>query len=200
MYMSMYLPTDKSLTVAETKRIFVALKKWESVGEFTCGDSILVSASRSDILRDECSSSKLEEKKKAAEYYVLVFPFANLGHLARCLYRAGEEEAIQAFKREFPKTKGNLLTVFSGCSLYMKTVHVCMGAICSPKTLFCMGASKALPVLYLSYSTAYVYVWTMPCACSVLPACNHIKGAARTLKLRMYMYVHVYMFIVHVHT
>ena len=112
MYMHMYFLTDQSLTVARTKPIFVALEKWESEGEFTCGDCILVPASRSDIIRNDCSSYNLQ-KKKAAEYYVGNFPFASLGHLARCLYRAGEEEAIRAFKEEFTETKGSLLTLFS---------------------------------------------------------------------------------------
>ena len=95
------------------------LEEWESTGFFTCGIFILVSESRADIIRRQYPSTD-DQKKEAATYYVTCYPWANWGCLAEHLYQAEEKRAIEIFKRQIPKPKGNWCDCVE-----------CVGAVCS---------------------------------------------------------------------
>ena len=107
------------MTYEITFPIFEKLEKWESTGDFTIGGNVIVPASRADIIRRK--HPYLNQKKKAAEYYVNIHPFSSWHNLARFLYRAEEERAINVFKAQLPIPKGNQ------CDLCAESV----GAVCS---------------------------------------------------------------------
>ena len=82
------------------------LEKWSSTGYFDFGGYIIVSGSRADIIRRQYPSPN-DQKKEAATYYVICDPDASWGKLAEDLYQAGEKRAIEIFKRQLPKPRGN---------------------------------------------------------------------------------------------
>ena len=88
------------------------LVEWSSTGEFQYGYMPLVSESRADIIRRQYPSTD-DQKKEVAIYYVTCDPWASWGDLAKHLYLAGEERAMQVFKALLPKPKGNRVTVLS---------------------------------------------------------------------------------------
>ena len=85
--------------------IFEELEKWDSIGDFDIGNSIIVPASRADIIRK--TQTQQEQKRQAAEYYVNINPDASWGYLARMIYWQDEERAINVFKAQLPIPKGN---------------------------------------------------------------------------------------------
>ena len=95
------------------------LEKWNSTGDFACGDYIIAPERRADIIRRQHPSTNAQ-KKEAATYYMTCPPYASWSHLAAGLYRAGEKRAGEVFKAQLPKSKGNQC----GCV-------ECVGAMCS---------------------------------------------------------------------
>ena len=85
--------------------IFEELEKWDSTGDFSIGDYRIVPSSRADIIRK--TQAQQEQKRKATEYYVNINPFSSWCHLAKVLYMAYEEKAINVFKAQLPIPKGN---------------------------------------------------------------------------------------------
>ena len=85
--------------------IFEGLQKWKRTGHFTIGIYYIVPESRADIIRE--NSSHKDIRKKAAEYYINIYPFSNWGDLAKMVYQAREERAINIFKAHLPIPKGN---------------------------------------------------------------------------------------------
>lgn len=66
----------------------------------------IVPDARADVIRHKYQSDH-DQRRQGAIYYVNVYPMASLGELAGELYKCEENKAIEAFKAQLPKAKGN---------------------------------------------------------------------------------------------
>ena len=117
---------DPSLTVARVFLILTELEEWSSFGPFTIGGLKgfnFVPLSRSDIIRRQ-HTSIVDQKKEAATYYVTCSPDASWGNLAWYLYQTEEKRAVEAFKSQLPKPKGNQCDLSSEWMQFVVTEYI----------------------------------------------------------------------------
>ena len=79
----------------------------------------IIPVARSRVICQQWPSDD-DQRRQGAQYYISVIPKASWGHLAEWLYQSEENRAVEVFKVQLPKPKGNQCDCVA-----------CVSAVCS---------------------------------------------------------------------